>query len=1088
MISRIKFYNSQGIFNLKRSLLLIIGFGLALSAIAGISFVGDSYSTQLQNDAKKQQIDFAILIPPMFSVSDDVLGNISAEIKRNTQISYSLYSQFSMDRFQDIYMFQNYTQFPAEIRPINYNYVMNKFSYYLFDYNFYQSDFAAQLFKHLNGTFPDSENEILVDYGLAKAMNLTIGPLNSLNLIGQTNDFQWLSDSVEINQTSFNASITNLTISGIYLLEEPILDFYIMNYSTNYIYDGKTNDLQLKNKYNLDIPILGYHNYSNSYVDNPLKRFDLDYSIYFLSDKHYTGFLGAVDRNKWQVSKFKAEITKLSDNFLYISQNIPSYTTFRERLINEMENLYSYITRTNLQLQIINIPLVIFTLVLGSYTIKSNFKSRLEEIMLLKSKGTPNRMIIFQIIIESLYIGISSAFLGILGGISLFYLFRNVVQIAYELPVIFMNLTITIRYTSILIIFAVSVIAAEIASLSSMFYARKISNRDLLKYIEKDKLDIFYDEQVLFTNKKSSQKIHISDTPFIKSNNSENQKSIGKKRIVVQKIVNLFRRSLYKDDKNEEKTRIKYRGWISVALSLIPIILLGIFIYITNFPTSDYLVSLIPLFDIIFQRLYPILLILVVLFGVGLTRIISIEHPNFFVKIVDIISKKFLGYKSKLAAINILRRKPYAIIMTIFGIFITTFAFTNIYLQSISTYEKIQSNVSIGGDIQFELKQIHYVADPMGYYGLVDNYKINTNFDVSSLEEEVKNITLDSGSKLVNDVVTVFKEITNYYSVSVYFFNFSKYLNIITEENKFIPDKSIIGKFQSVIQYNLNKTGQIPGILVNSGFLKLNRLSINDNFQIDHTYYNHTDRKLYDRVLEGKILNTIEISPGIHGFNREIMDWDKAVAYFDINQFFNMSSKEILDGFKIYQIADSISVPLKKFDVLGLSEKQILLTKFQSVSLFNDRWKDKSDLTPEFQGMKKVLSIELFSISGIVAITFAIIMVYVIKRDSKLNGVLLSRGMGKISVYNLILWEFLIIFLLPILICLFQLIVFTKPLLMILNESFQIYPISWRLQIFFDFGEILRMFIIVPVVSITIFTIIFTSQTKRSISSFFKQF
>jgi len=1084
MLSRLRFYNSQGIFNVRRSILLIFGFGIALSSVAGIFFVSNSYSKELIQNSQYDKIDFTIKTADL-SYDNFQITELKEMDFWESDIDIGALFPYFTEKYPSLFIFKNYSSISSELRPITYDYVINRLLFYLFDEEFYHSNFPNNLINLQNGSFPERENEIMIDYGFAKVMNLSIGETTSLNIIGVEEDLEFFSNFVKIDNLSYNNSIFNLTITGIYTIENEGLDLFFESYMPIYKFTEDSEEIRVKDTGILEVPILGYHNFSNSKENNSFIKFSEENSFFFQNINHHQGFFGSLEKKSIDFNKLNLEIQRFSHYFLLINQNLPYQYTLEEKLTTELETLYNLQNQVSTQLQLINIPIAVFALLLGSYSIRSNIKGRLKEILLLKSKGTPKRMIYNQVISESFYIGLLSAIIGFLGGISLFFLLRDAVQYAFGLPYFFEKLAISMKLDTFIWVTVISISISEFSSLSSFFYLKTLSTRELLNIIGQDKLNIFYDEKSLFASEKKKNKILIGDTPFAKSNSKVNKEKSSRKKRFLSK---LFGRSLYKDTLDDSNKILKKRAWLYLLISIIPLALDILYRYLISHSISDYWESVIPSLKKLFENFYPILLIGTLLFSYGMIRIISVEHPSFFVKFTNKISSFIVGRRSKIASINIIRRKPYITVMVIFGLFISAFSFASIAIQSVSLYDTISKNVAVGGDIRVEMQQMSYTNDPLGEWKLLDNYNIYSNYDIQLLEEEIKNLTIGDSYKLGRDVVTIFTEITNSYTISIYYFDFAKYLKIITEGNKFLPEKSLISKFEDAIKYNSKNTNNMPGIIVNSEFLEFTKLKINDQFDFTHTFWNQTRLTVESEDIETKILNSVDIAPGITGYKQNLEKWEKIVVFFDVNQLGYVNSTKVLHSLKIYQLIDIVPYTLSPTTFKDLCGKQITMTVYSSISVYYQNWNDINDLPQPFKGIKNVISIELLSMGILIAFGLAIIITFTIRNDQEVNGVLLSRGFGKIGVYNLILVELFNIFLIPSCISLIYSLIFTKPLLNILNHTFNLYPVNWNLPLVFDTTQILSSIILIPIISIIIFTIVFSFQTKKSISSFFKHF
>ncbi|MHA1674610.1 MAG: hypothetical protein ACTSYI_13410, partial [Promethearchaeota archaeon] len=421
--------------------------------------------------------------------------------------------------------------------------------------------------------------------------------------------------------------------------------------------------------------------------------------------------------------------------------------------------------------------------------------------------------------------------------------------------------------------------------------------------------------------------------------------------------------------------------------------------------------------------------------------------------------------------------------------FISIFSLSQISLQSLVIYEKISDNVRIGGDIYLDIPRIEYSLNPLTFNTLLNNYDIYCNHDVLSLEEQVTNLGFDGDIKIVNNVVTIFEEISENFLFTIYYFNFSEYVPIISESDKFIPDKSIFESFESVIEYNEISSSEESGIIVNSKFLTSFQIEIGDHFGFNHRFWNNAILNFQTTTLNPIITATIDTLPGIFGFETEVEGWEEAIIIFDTNKLGDYNSTEILRTLKFFQLVDIIPFVTAPETIAYKLSHQITLTRYSDIHFYDQHWEEfTNDYSERFNSILSLLSTEFYTIGILTALGISILLISTFKNDKYFNGVLLSRGFGKIGVYNLSLVEFLIIFLIPIATTAIGLMLFVKPLLGIVNLALEIYPASWNLPIFMNLRKNLVFYFFVPFMSIFLFTISFSFTTKKRISEFFNKF
>ena len=1059
-----------------------------LSMIGGLIFFSNSYEAKLIESSANKLIDIEIRLIDDDPWDSSVQSEIFNWVNEPGLESMSLFP-YDIIEFPDLYFFQNYTSINSSLNPTSFNYVVNEVNFNLFDSSFYQSEIASESILFIEGSYPSHPNEIAVEFSFANSMNLSISMNNELNIAGIKRDMSFNSNFVNFNGVSHSSNIPNITISGIFLMKQPILDFGISYYTSNYAYSENIDEIHERITGIYNTPILGFKDRVEQNTNHPFIQFFEIYDFFFSTSSRKSGYFGYLDPNSVDYNSLLGTITELSRSFLTLEQNAPYGVYFEEYIIDQFTEINTQLKLLYLNLLYINIPIGVFAILVGSLIIKTNTKGRLNEFLLLRSKGTPTSMIQLQIITESLFLGFIAALIGILGSLGIFYLLRDTIQFALKLGNIFINLPITVKTSSYLIIGALGFILAELSSLISFIYIKKLTTDELLKIIGQDQMDVLYDEKSLFTEKNAKTDVMLEDTVFFKSTqerqNEENAENSPKKKSKMR----WKKKKLYKKSLDGFESKKKSLGWVLILISLIPIALYFLNTYLSRNTTSDLMMSISPQIAQILNDFIIIVLISPLVFIVGLIRLISIEKPSRLARITNWMSKFIVKENSKICAMNIVRRRAYGTIMVLFGIFISIFSLSQISLQSLVIYEKISDNVRIGADIYLDIPRIGYTLDPSTVNGLVNNYEIYCNHDVLSLEEQLTDLGIDENSKITNNVVTIFEEVAENYLFTVYYFNFSKYIPIVSENNKFLPDKSICDIFESTLDYNDRFSTEDPGIIVNTRFLSWFQLEIGDQFVFNHKFWNNTRLNFQTTTLSTIIVDTVDVLPGVFGFESEVERWEEALVFFDTNKLGDYNSTDILRTLKFFQLVDIFPYVTAQETIEYRLNQQITMTHYSEINFYNQDWKEFTyDHSAGLTSFLDILSTEFYAMGILTALGIAILLISTFKNDKYFNGVLLSRGFGKIGVYNFSLVEFLIIFLIPIVVSVIGLFIFVKPLLGIANIVLDIYPTSWNLPIFMNLQENLMFYFFVPFLSIFIFTISFSFTTKQKISEFFNKF
>ena len=194
--------------------------------------------------------------------------------------------------------------------------------------------------------------------------------------------------------------------------------------------------------------------------------------------------------------------------------------------MHPLQELFEEANRMRIISQIINIPIIIVALIVGSFTSKSSTQNKVDEFLLLRSKGVSKRMVRNQIMMESLINGVVSSVLG--AGLGFLTFFGHDIWIRPMIYTQFIELDVRlfVKQSSILLSLGIGIILSLLTSLSSVRYVSKLKISELLTAIEQKDMDIEFDEQSVFTSINRSTKKHETR---VNENSKRNIKTLSKK-------------------------------------------------------------------------------------------------------------------------------------------------------------------------------------------------------------------------------------------------------------------------------------------------------------------------------------------------------------------------------------------------------------------------------------------------------------------------------------------------------------------------------------------------------------------------------
>ncbi|UYP44566.1 hypothetical protein NEF87_000851 [Candidatus Lokiarchaeum ossiferum] len=1116
---RLKYYASQAKSTLKNAYLIIFCLSIAISMVAGVAYYSDSFSNRFIEENITEVNDYSFSYYDMqkhdnnsFLDADEIddYKTIIQNIAENQKSLYiDEYFQLSIYSSENSYFYKNYTNVNTS-KPIFGDYYFQKMNLLQPEENFYLTPNFNKFFKLIKGTFPKNEQEILVDVQFAKFMNFSFNNVYNLTICSPSSDsiFQRIDGDYQVVPSKWTKyCIENVKIVGIFGSLKYSYQFSNMNFRSEYEFDTKTNTYvsspNLDDRdfvYNIQAPVFAYYNQSNFYGNSILTEFLSQKWNENSSDVFRVQSLNAIaNHNKIDFNHISSTITQMQTSTEIIQSNLPDGLFFMNYLVYQMSYVGMDLNLIRIAFQLINFPILIFALIIGSFSLKIAQKSRIEEFLLLRSKGTPAGMIRNQILFEGFAIGTIASLAGSTIGIGVFYVIRNMLTQFLGLSGIELALSFVLTERPIITSLIVGIFTTQIASILSLIYIGKLHTNKLLEILGSDSMEAIYDEKSVF-KKSKLKKIALEDTPFYSKNVQESSphlfvESKGRvQNLKKSKRKKLFnrRRSLYKDSVSQREKKIWPISYLLLILSLIPVIFYFLYLGSLN-SDSDIYQSLFyglryRISGIMFLFYFaPLLLVFAII------RFLALEKPSRFAKFTRKISRIIMKKDNKILALNMVRKKQYITTMFLIGIFMSLFIFSNIMLNSIVRYQRIEYNIEAGADAKITYSpEIDYRldADRPGPRGLVKSGQ-----DLVDIENTYKGLTNEDNETYIDDVLTIYRGFnTGRYNEMEYYLNLSKYTTCITEDGKDLISENKFSPFQEVVNYNRNPEDSDLGVAVNSKYLELNSVELGEIINIDIKYYDPNFIRTFTKTYLAKIISVVDLIPGISYYDRSYYS-DYTCMLVDIDalelDISMMYGQNIIHMFDFNLVVE----PNFEFCVEGTMNTTIKIGAFDNFDIYtydNDWNSYNLDDVNIFEGaltntIYSVLYLDFIAIGLIIAIGVAILLVFLRKADKFNQGVLLARGYGKKGVLKLLLTETLMVFTISLFTGIFSGAIegiFVTKLLGAVELNFQ----DIKTPIFFKFMDILLVGLLIPVFSIIIYLLVYYFESKKNYTDYFHQF
>ncbi|MHA1728487.1 MAG: FtsX-like permease family protein [Promethearchaeota archaeon] len=1055
MKKRWKFIFKQVFANLRKNWLIIIGFSITLSLVAGMGF----YVHEIEEYVvKEEHYNF-----------DDIEITFN-EYKENFQTDFNE----SGREIQDL--ISNTTLKIEEIVPyiyIDFNVIFNITpnigethpNFLISNQTYYDSTRFNNNFELISGEFPKNESSILIPIEFAKKYDLSVGE----NLKFQFNYGSYVHSSGEGGTGEFTGihlaiNITGFKISGFYGLKERDY-FFMMGEPLDYLEGGHPHWM-----------FFFFHDFSKNESIHPIfQSYNLlkknpqitDIQIYFPIKHGYSIYL---DRSWIDPNRLTAQINTINTEIFILKNNLPLGLTLTDYITSNLEHSIVRIQYYQLNLPFINIPIAIFTIFIGIFLISMNLKKRLEEILLLKIRGVPFEILRNQILAENLMNGVIAALLGTGLGIFSKNIFYNSIT-----PLIFgrvnhENVFFTPNFSFDIIIQTIifGIFIATIASFLALKSIKSLDTADILKRLGRADLEVEYDENTLFGMNYEEKRDIYSDFADFKSEEEENE--------LYKNIIDLV-----------EKKRVK-RSLFFLLLAIIPVVYFVLKYWSISENAPDWLVNFKTLTNNVNNANNAPLSYLISLFFL-ISLIIAIiafitEIPSRFAKITKKISSIWLKNKSYLAGIQILKEKKFSGLILIFSLIIGFLTLTNGYIYTQYRYSQLTHNFQVGTDLQIT--------------GAIKLESFQNHSDVIKLEEKLLMLSNENGQNLIKDVMFFYYSqpyLNRYYDESIEYciLNLSHYLSIIQSSQIILPDPQLIPDIQRIINYNKNPNNNRTAVIYTSDvrYPQGNyRNLVGRSFDAFVFYYINEMGEISGELLPVFAFNYVDVFPGIYK-TRDVHS-NRNFPIIDISDLEYTPNRTLADhlGFFI-DFSEKIILNESYIEELLISEVSNSLSSV-SVDFYNHNW-DNFEFFFNLDGLGYLglIYYSIYYIGLVFAFAFGVLLINFRRENSHIHSILRARGFSRKKIKRLMFSQIFVIFL----------IAFTVGLLtgmlsalisLKLGDSFvwnyeNFSTLGFNIPIFFNIAEIFGLLTIISVISWLIFRVTTGIERKKSINIYLRQ-
>ncbi|WP_371805621.1 hypothetical protein [Candidatus Lokiarchaeum ossiferum] len=1003
-----KFYWRQSLKNIRKEVLSIIIISISISMVSGLSYYFEATQKNKFDEGFNFLPDFEIVHEQFFTEDLGVTPrlNYSLNFQPTNNKILKLLNESRLD-IVGTYQYALLTMESAffynpELDHLDLNDMRSLFQYYtllnasriefgFFNNSFYQSSRFQNYFKILEGEYPKTQKDILIDFNFAQKMNYQVGDIVNISLkIGRIHEM-----SLGIGMPIFNLfdfQLLNVSVSGFYL---PKMNSYNID-NEDFYYSYTYEDYLLGHKYeekeNIDSPIMfSWYNFTEIDGTHPAQQlyYEIDHHVeaykYLRNAFTRSGYIVFYNREAINYASIRSINVKTSQQADDLSIQIPLGLFFHNKLNLQLDENYRNLMENRLTIQLLNLPILFFSFLISQNIGIHRNKKKDKENLLLRLRGIPVRKIQNQIIVESIIGGMICTVVGIGGGLLTFYGYDYWFDEIFQFSEI-VQLKPLINLTSIIQPVILGIIVNLLTKIPKIYEIRKSKYENI---------------SIVLNN---SSGISKNDENAIPNEYYQNTADQVQLRINSQELLgNKLLKKIEKREKRQEKIsngnslKFKY-SLILVAIGALPLLAYAI-LFITNtwiVPDRILNASIFLYESVIEMKL--LVMLCIGIFVAGCIRLALVMQPYNLTILLKKISKIFVGDLDEMISLEYIRQKIWSRIIIYIGIFAALLVVSNISYVSEYHYNIVDQNIDIGSDLQ--------ITTPLSPQ------------DEELIHDHINNLKDQQNEEIVNDIVSFYYSSNNSLNLSYSYSNeklifklytgdIDHYRDFSSNNDKIQPNGQILRRLKRLNDHNtkyLTNDKEYAGAIVNDMYLYESGLKIGDVAQVETSNFDLETNTTISSFIDVQIIQSLNFIPGIYNFSNSY----ESAMIVDVRTV----SEIIQDGFLLNSIHLVDFNP--KFTVNNTIQNSMttqLLHDFPNcqIRLYNPLWDQYQNAKPSLEfsnsGYFKLLFVDLSIIGLIIAVELALLITLISNEDYDFNFRLLIRGTGKKGLLRILLTE-----------------------------------------------------------------------------------
>ncbi len=1074
-LTLLPFYVKQGIIYSKKNAVLILILSLSLALIPTLSMLTNGFIKtvlfEFEGSDGPGQGHIQIRDPDFLdNLYFDEQQMFIADVLNDNGLEYDFLEPRIRVNLYDSFFYSNSTLPTNEIlvnehfRNVSANFARFSPNFELRESDYFNSSAFEDYNEIVEGTYPTSPNEFLINWIIAQKFNLSLNSNFNLTLRVRMNMYE-----IELDDQYYYTDLNvNFTICGLYLEKSAYEyeEFYTYeDYVENEQYDLYDQDFY---KYQFRSSIYSWYNYSlsksqlyhpvfqlvdsirnNSILTNKSSPYyyEIDNNLYI-----YCGFEFQINLDTINLNSMRKESQILMKQYQSINSDLGDDCEFYWDMVYLLPELAMIFNIVRIGISIINLPILIFVISLGILSARVFRKTRIPEFLQLRIKGFTRKMVTRQITIELIINGIIASFLSLVLGLGLFFVLRG------EILLILENITYTdmpfepsaikpiLLWADLLATMIWGFSCSLIMYIPIFYYNRKLSLSDLIAIKDAQDLPVIYDEVTVYD--KNVDQVSLNWREFLQLDNTSKEfgedvsnEGIGIKEADIDLMENNAESKIRKYQKKDKapNKRVKKRGrkrragkttaiyedfikqyekkipkiaFLMIIIGLIPILANYFLFYFLDHTPPDYLLDLLQ-FITGYQPLFMVVVILSPLLIItGLIRFIGIEKPSRFAKLSKFLSTPILGPLNSLFGLKMISSKELIKWIRVFTIFASILISINMISNSVYRYNVVRDNLIIGADIKLEADVDPTSASfPANMLEQTENILANlTNTNNQTYINSIVTCQKMTGKMIIEDLLWIPDTKIDILSVDL-----SEYLQIIQEDNKILPNPTICENIEDLENYqSLTNSSDLPGVLLSQGFDRyLNpEITTSSTIRFNITYYNYSSSLEFSKVIEFQIIGSLEFPPGLVR-SRQEYGWSGDYSYFALLdraalQEFNCSP--IYNS--IYQLLDinrNVS-PNSTAIIQNITGSIGEILDYNSISLYIQDGEFNSQELLSLLSIIQIIETVLYFLAVVLAVTLGLLLNAIKNSDNRFYSLLYTRGYGKKGSLKILLSQILVMF------------------------------------------------------------------------------